>query len=100
MRAFSGVILMGAGALALAGCSGGGDREALVDQAVQQCLSGIGQGGMSGMDPQRVCTCAVGKMTEGKDAGQIREMFSKDEPGPAEIEAMGACLVEELQRQN
>jgi hypothetical protein len=86
----------------LAGCRGDGDaeRQALVDQEMKDCVEGFrkSRGGAAGLDGQRICECAVGKLAEGKDAAQLREMTQQTKPSEADVKTMGACVVEEARR--
>jgi hypothetical protein len=86
----------------IAGCRADGDteRQALVDREMKDCVEGFGKsrGGAAGLDGQRICECAVGKLAEGKDAAQLRAMTQQTKPSDAEVKTMGACVVEEARR--
>jgi hypothetical protein len=87
----------------LAGCRGGGEgeRQALIDEGVKSCVEGFNKSGGSAagsnMDGQRICQCALEKMTEGKSVEEIRTISKQNEPSQADLQAMGACVVEEAQ---
>lgn len=93
--------MLGAGVLA--GCQGGGDdqRQAMIAEGVKSCVDGFNKsvgGSAGGIDGQRVCECALQKMTEGKSVEEIRAISKQNNPSPADLQAMGACVVEEAQR--
>lgn len=92
------------GAALIAGCQGGGEgqRQALIDEKVKTCVaefSKTGVGGAEGIDGQRICTCALQKMTEGKSVDEIRAIGTQGSASQADLQAVGACVVEEAQRQ-
>jgi hypothetical protein len=86
----------------VAGCGGdkNAERQALVDQEMKDCVDGFGKsrGGAAGLDGQRICDCAVGKLTEGKDAEQLRAMTQQTKANDEDLRTMGACVVEEARR--
>lgn len=86
----------------ISGCRADGDtaRQALVDQEMKDCTEGLRKtrGGMAGLDGQRICECTVSKLTEGKDAEQLRAMTQQTKASEADLQTMGACVVEEAQR--
>ena len=87
----------------LAGCRGGGEgeRQAMIDEGVKSCVEGFNKSGgaaAGNMDGQRICQCALQKMTEGKSVEEIRTISKQNEPSQADLQLMGACVVEEAQR--
>ena len=94
------------GAAMLAGCGGQDDaeRKAIVDQRVTECIGVFNKNGggaaasAAGIDVQRVCNCAVGKMVEGKSIEDIRAADKQSQPSQADIQAASSCMVEEAQR--
>jgi|GEM_PF-6416847 len=87
----------------LAGCRGGGEaeRKAMIDEGVKSCVEGFNKSGgaaAGGMDGERICQCALQKMTEGKSMEEIRAISKQNEPSQADVQVMGACVVEEAQR--
>lgn len=91
------------GSAMVAGCQGGGDaqRQAMIDEGVKACVEGFNKSGgaaAGGIDGQRVCQCALTKMTEGKSVDEIRAISKQGNPSEADLNAMGACVVEEAQR--
>jgi hypothetical protein len=94
------------GAAMLAGCGGEDEaqRKAVVDQRVRECMGVFNKDGGGaaaaavGIDVQRVCNCAVGKMVEGKSIEDIRAADTQSQPSQADIEAASSCMVEEAQR--
>jgi hypothetical protein len=92
------------GAAMVAGCQGGGEsqRQAMIDEGVKSCVQGFNKSGgaaAGGIDGQRVCQCALTKMTDGKSVEEIRAISKQSNPSEADLQAMGACVVEEAQRQ-
>ncbi len=90
---FSMIGLVGAVA-ALSAC--GGDRASLLAKAEQDCVAGAPAGGVPGMNPQRLCSCVVTKISEGKSDAQVRDIFSQKEMPPEAAAAVGECAVQEL----
>jgi hypothetical protein len=91
------------GAAMVAGCQSGGEgeRQAMIDEGVRSCVEGFNKSGgaaAGGIDGQRVCQCALTKMTEGKSVDEIRAISKQGNPSDADLQAMGACVVEEAQR--
>jgi hypothetical protein len=92
-----------AGAAILAGCQGGGEdqRQSMIDARVGECVEVFSKNGGAaavGIDAQRICQCAVQKMTEGKSVAEIRAADKQTDPSPADVQSVGACVVEEAQR--
>jgi hypothetical protein len=90
------------GMAVIAGCrtDGEAERQALIEQETKDCVDGFSKsrGGAAGLDGQRICDCAVGKLTAGKDAEQLRKLTQETKPSDTDIRTMGACVVEEAQR--
>lgn len=86
----------------IAGCRADGEaeRQALVEQETKDCVDGFtkSRGGAAGLDGQRICDCAVGKLTAGKDAEQLRALAQQTKASEADLQTMGACVVEEARR--
>jgi hypothetical protein len=86
----------------IAGCRADGEteRQALIDRERQDCVDGFSRtkGGAAGLDGALICECAVGKLTEGKDMEQLRKMTQQPKASEADLQTMGACVVEEAQR--
>jgi hypothetical protein len=88
----------------IAGCQGdgGAQRQALIDQGIRVCIDGFNKSGGSaaagGIDGNTICQCAIKKMTDGKSDREVRTIAMQNEPSPADLQFMGACLVEEAQR--
>jgi hypothetical protein len=86
----------------IAGCRADGEtaRQALVEQEIKDCTDGFSKtrGGMAGLDGQKICECAVGKLTEGRDAEQLRAMTQQTRASEADLQTMGGCVVEEARR--
>lgn len=103
MRLFGRLTVIVAAAGVAAACQGESQqRQSLIDSGVQACVSGIEKAGGgsagSGINAQRVCTCALTKMTEGKSVDEIREISRRSNPSQEDLQAMGSCMVEEAQR--
>ena len=92
------------GLIALAGCqSENKERQALVDAGVKSCVDGFQSSGAAagtGADPQRICTCAIQKMTEGKSVEEIRKASTQTDPTESDVQAISACVIEEIQRKS
>jgi hypothetical protein len=86
----------------IAGCRSDGEeeRQAMIEQEVKDCVDGFSKsrGGAADLDGQRICDCAVGKLTAGKNAEQLRAMTQQTKASEADLQTMGACVVEEAQR--
>jgi hypothetical protein len=77
------------------------ERQSLIDAGVRSCLEGFetSRAAMgTGAEPQRICTCAMEKMVEGKSIEQARELAKQENPTPADLQAIGGCIIEEMQR--
>lgn len=101
VRAFGSMMVLLSGSLALGACQGGdAQRQALIDDGVRQCVQGFEQtgGSAAGVNGERVCRCALEKMTEGKSIDEIRNLSKQDQPSQADLQHMGACLVQEMQK--
>jgi hypothetical protein len=102
MRLNRGVAAALLGIALIAGCRADGEaeRKALVDQETKDCVEGFSKsrGGAAGLDGQRICDCAVGRLTADKDAEQLRKLVQQTKPSDADLQSMGACVVEEAQR--
>ena len=87
----------------MAGCRADGEsgRQAMIDQEMKDCVDGFAKsrGGAAGLDGQRICECAVGKLTDGKDAAQLKAMTEQTKASEADLRTMGDCVVEEARRQ-
>jgi len=94
MRLIVSMIGLVAGAAALTAC--GGDRASMLAKAESDCVSGVPAGGVPGMNPQRLCSCVVNKVAEGKTDAQVREIFAQKEAPPEAAAAIGECTVAEM----
>jgi hypothetical protein len=99
-------VIVGISAAALLGACQSEDeqRRALIESGKNACIRGFNEsasrsgGMMSGVNPDRVCTCALERMAEGKSLSELREIAQQDEPNQQDLEAMGACLIREAER--
>lgn len=94
MRLSITLIGLAAGAAALSAC--GGDRASILAKAESDCLAGVPAGGIPGMNPQRLCSCVVTKVAEGKTDAQVRDIFAQKEAPPEAAAAIGECSVAEM----
>lgn len=86
----------------LAGCqSEEAKRQAAVNEGIDICVQGLANTGAmaNGMDPQRICRCTLDKLAEGKNVEQIRQIAEQKSPSSADLEAMGSCVIQEVQKQ-
>ena len=105
MRLTAALLVLTGTAAALTACqSEAQQRQSLIDSGVQACVRGYndkagGSGGaLRGLDPQRICSCVMTKIAEGKSTEELRKVSRQDEPSPEDMRHMGACFVQEAQR--
>lgn len=104
MRTLSGMLLIGAAALA--GCSGdeGSRRAAWMAATTAGCVRSFDAesksrpGVMAGVDSRRLCECTIGKLAEGKSVADLEAMSRNRQMGSEQMEAMGSCAMEEARR--
>jgi len=94
MRLSISILGLVAGAAALSAC--GGDRASMLAKAESDCVGGAAGGAPSGMNAQRLCSCVVTKIAEGKTDAQVREIFAQKEAPPEAAAAIGECTVAEM----
>ena len=80
MRLIAAVFVLTGTAAALAGCqSEATQRQSLIDSGVQACVRGYNEkastrgGGIEGVHPQRICSCVMEKIAEGKSVEELRQ---------------------------
>lgn len=91
--------------LLLGACASEEEQRAELARAmVRECLDGVARSTAeqsvrlpAGIDTDRICACAIKKTVDGKDSRALRRLAS-DGPGPGELDARGACIVEEARR--
>jgi hypothetical protein len=105
MRLTAALLVLTASAAASTACqSEAGQRQALIDSGVQACVRGYNEkastrgGALQGIDSQRVCSCVMEKIAEGKSTEELRTASRQDEPSPEDMRHMGACFTQEAQR--
>lgn len=86
---------LAAGAAALSAC-GGNDRAAAITKAEADCATTMATGLPPSIDKGRLCTCIVTRLSEGKDAGQIRTTFASSEPPPEAMTTVSQCAAEAM----
>ena len=102
MRCRMGLILL---ILGVSACANEEEQRAeLARGMVRECLDGVARSSAeqsvrlpAGIDTDRICACAIKKSIDGKDLQHLRRLAG-DGPGPAELDARGACIVEEARR--
>jgi ABC-type thiamine transport system substrate-binding protein len=86
-----------------AGCRGGEEqRQTVIDEQIRKCVEVFGNhggGAAVGIDAQRTCQCLVQKLAEGKSVEEIRATDRKNDHSQADLQAVGACVVREAQRE-
>ena len=90
----------------LAGCqSEAGERQSLIDRNARTCSDSFERerrknpGAVpENVDSQRLCSCIMEKVAEGKSVEELREIARRGEPSREELRLMGPCLIEEAQR--
>lgn len=95
MRLIMSLVGVVAGAAALAAC-GGGDRASVMAAAKSECLASAAKSPSPGINAERACTCVVDRVSEGKTDAQVREIFAMKDPPPEAMEAIGQCMVQEI----
>jgi hypothetical protein len=100
MRVILGLALL----LGAWGCRSEADETAeLTRAATESCVKGLEEraaempGAGAGLDKGRFCDCVIKKSFAGKDLQELRAR-KEAEPGAAEVEAMGACVMDEARR--
>jgi hypothetical protein len=85
--------------------SDAGEREALIEASLDRCIRDFARDAAErpgsvpeGMDGERICTCAVARLSQGKSLGEVRAMSGKQPPSPEQIETIGRCVVDEARR--
>ena len=91
---FSMIGLVGAVA-ALSACGGGGERAALIAKAETDCVASL-PNAPPGVNPQRLCSCLVNAVSEGKSESEMRDLFKSKGPPPGAQEAMMQCATAEM----
>lgn len=83
-------------AIWLTGCQSAAEESAeLARGLARECMDGLaGEALPKGLDAGRICSCAIKGSVEGRDVRQLRALVEKG-PGPAELDARGACIVAE-----
>lgn len=95
MRLIVSMIGLVGAAAALSACGGGGERAAMITKAETDCVASI-PSGAPGVNPQRLCSCIVNAVSDGKSEAEVRELFkSKEAPAGAQ-EAMMQCAAQEM----
>lgn len=84
-----------AGIVALAGCGGGaGAAKAAAEAECQTAMTKAGA--PPGVDGARLCSCIVGRLSEGKSEQQVREMFASKTPPPEAATVSMQCVQESM----
>ena len=90
---FSMIGLVGAVA-ALSAC--GGERAAMITKAEADCVASI-PAGTPGVNPQRMCSCVVAAVSQGKSEAEVRDLFKAKRPPPGAEAAVQQCMMAEVQ---
>lgn len=92
-------LLSAAALLALSGCDNGGVIDQTIQggvrhSAVQACIAYVPQSEMAtaaGLDPQRLCACAVDRMLEVRNVADLAQLRPDSPEGRA---AIAQCIAE------
>lgn len=84
------------GAVAALGACGGGERAALITKAETDCVASI-PAGTPGVNAQRMCSCVVAAVSNGKSESEVRDLFKAKGPPPGSEAAVQQCMMAEVQ---
>lgn len=95
MRLSITILGLACGVAALSAC--GGSRASVMAKAEADCLASTEKSGAPpGVNAQRLCSCVVTKVSEGKTDEQVRTIFAQKEAPPEAMESIGQCMVQEI----
>ncbi len=89
-------IIGAVGAVTALSACGGGERAALITKAESDCVASI-PAGTPGVNAQRMCSCVVAALSEGKSEQELRELYKSSAPPAGAQAAVQQCMMQEVQ---